>query len=224
MVEEWVITLAGSPWVFVALYAFAVIDGIFPPVPSESVVIALAALSVAGGEPNLWLLVAVAALGAFTGDQIAYQTGRHIPVRRLRVMSSRRAQRTLDWAERALTQRGAALILGARYIPVGRVAVNLTAGTVAYPRRRFVGLAGLAAVTWAGYSTLLGVGAGVWLKEHPLVAVGVGVAGGITIGLVVDAVLRRVLERRRAAAPAGAVAGGQVPHQGAPVPERQQVP
>ncbi|MCU1431132.1 MAG: hypothetical protein JWP95_237 [Actinotalea sp.] len=195
--SDWVIALAGSPWVFLALYAFATIDGFFPPIPSESVVIALAALGVATGDPNLWLVAAVAAAGAFTGDQIAYSIGRRIPVRRLRVMRGPRAQKAVDWAERALAERGAAFIISARYIPIGRVAVNMTAGTIGFSRRRFTLLAAIAAVTWATYSVVLGIGAGIWLGENPLLAVVVGVAGGMLIGVVVDAVLKRVTRGRR---------------------------
>ena len=196
-IADWVIALAESPWVFAPLYALAAIDGVFPPVPSESVVIALAALSVSTGYPNFWLLGAVAAAGAFTGDQVAYTIGRRIPARNLRFMQGPRAQRTLDWAERALAERGAAFIIAARYIPVGRVAVNMTAGAVGFSRPRFTLLAAIAAVTWSAYSVSLGIGAGVWLGHNPMLALAVGVAGGLVIGIVVDAVLKRVLRSRR---------------------------
>lgn len=190
---EWMVALAASPWVFVALYAFATIDGFFPPVPSESAVIALAALSISTGEPNLWVLGAVAAAGAFTGDQIAYSIGKRIPVRKLRFMRGPRAQRAVDWAERALADRGAAFIIAARYVPIGRVAVNMTAGAVRFPRIRFTLLAAIAAITWSIYSVMLGVGAGVWLKEHPFLAIVVGVAGGLLLGTLIDPLVKRAL-------------------------------
>jgi membrane-associated protein len=190
VLEAWALALSGSPWVFVALYLFAAVDGFFPPVPSESIVIALAALAVSTGAPNLALVMLVAAAGAFTGDQLAYQIGSKVKIRELRFMRGARGQASLDWAGRALTERGASFIIAARYIPVGRVAVNMTAGTLHYPRRRFVGLTALAAVTWALYSTAIGVGAGAWLGDHTWVAIGVGVVGGIVMGLVVDWVLR----------------------------------
>ncbi|WP_246130958.1 DedA family protein, partial [Cellulomonas aerilata] len=215
MLEDWVLALAASPLVYAALYLFATIDGFFPPIPSESVVIALAAVAMSTGAPDLWLLLAVAAAGAFTGDQIAYAIGRRVPVRRTRLLRRPRAQRTLDWAERALANRGASFIIGARYIPVGRVAVNMTAGAVGFSRRRFVGLTALAAASWAVYSVVIGVGAGFWLHDRPLVAVAVGVVAGTLIGFGVDAVLSRVQGRPRArdlgAAPA-------------PAPEREPEP
>ncbi len=191
MLEGWALALVGSPWIFVVLYLFATIDGFFPPIPSESVVIALSVLSMTDGRPNLALIMLVAAAGAWTGDQIAYQIGTKVKVRELRLLRTPRGQAAVDWAENALANRGAAFIIAARYIPVGRVAVNMTAGAVAYSRRRFMGLTAIAAVTWGAYSSLIGIGAGAWLHDHTAVAVAVGVVGGLAIGVVVDWVLRR---------------------------------
>src|SRR5659263_634100 len=98
-VSDWAVALAGTPWVFLALYAFAMIDEFFPPIPSESVIIALAALFVSSDSPDFWILGAVAAAGAFTGDQIA---GKHVPIRRLRFMQGERLQKAITWAENAL--------------------------------------------------------------------------------------------------------------------------
>ncbi|MEE6287551.1 DedA family protein [Georgenia sp. MJ173] len=190
--EEWVLALAGSPWVLLAVWALSTIDGFFPPVPSESIVIAVAVLAMTSDGVNLWLLIAAAAAGAFCGDLIAYWIGSKIPVHRLRIFQGRRGHASLAWASRALATRGTVFILSARFIPIGRVAVNMTAGAVGYSRPRFVLIAGIAAIVWGGYSTLLGMGAGVFLHDHPLVAVVVGVIGGVLLGFVVDAVLKRI--------------------------------
>jgi len=192
MLQDWSLLLVGSPWVYVVVIAFAAIDGFFPPIPSESVVISLAALAVSGGSPSLLLLVPAAALGAFLGDQIAYAIGGRVDLPRTRLFRGARGRSALRWAERSLANRGSSFILAARYIPVGRVAVNMTAGALGFPRRRFAVLTGLAGLTWAGYGTAIGVGAGVWLRDHPLLAVVVGVVVGAVVGLVLDAVLRRL--------------------------------
>lgn len=190
-IEGWIPALADSLWVYPALTLFALVDGFFPPIPSESVVIALASLSVSHGSPHLALIALAGAVGAFSGDQIAYTIGSKVDVHRLRIFRSERGRKALAWAEHALAHRGSSFILAARYIPVGRVAVNMTAGALGYPRRRFVGLTALAAVTWAGYGTAVGVGAGVWLESHPLIAVVAGVVVGTVVGIAIDWVLRR---------------------------------
>ncbi|RYV49675.1 DedA family protein [Pengzhenrongella frigida] len=204
MLNDWIVALAAAPWVYLALYAIAALDGFFPPVPSESVVIALAALSVSAGIPNLALVLFAAAAGAFTGDQLAYAIGGRLDVRRFWILRHPRGQRTIDWAEGALARRGPSFILAARYIPIGRVAVNMTAGATRYPRRRFATLTALAAVSWSLYSVAIGLTAGAWFRERPLVAVAIGVAGGLLGGLVLDRVFayrQARHQRHRAEAP-----------------------
>ncbi|MDQ2624046.1 MAG: DedA family protein [Actinomycetota bacterium] len=193
--EEWILAMAESFWVFPALYGFATIDGFFPPIPSESVVIALGSLNRSAGVPNLALVLLFAALGAFTGDQIAYQIGKKINVRHLRFMRSARAQAALDWAEHSLERRGASFIIAARYVPIGRVAVNMTAGTVGFHRPRFMALTGIAAVTWACYSTLIGIASGSLLEGRPVLAIIVGVIGGVILGVIVDRVIHWLTSR-----------------------------
>ena len=50
-------------------------------------------------------------------------------------------------------------------------------------------------VLWASYSAGMGFGAGAALHEHPLLAVVVGVAGGVLLGLLLDRVIA-VVHRR----------------------------
>ncbi|WP_163542834.1 DedA family protein [Occultella kanbiaonis] len=192
---ETVLAMAASHWVLLALFLFCTIDGFFPPVPSESVVIALASLSITGNAPSIWLILPVAALGAFCGDVIAYLIGTRVPIRRLRLFRTRRGARALAWAETALQRRGGAFILSARYIPIGRVAVNMTAGAVGFGFRRFAGFAALAAVTWSIYSVLLGFSAGAVLHDHPVIAVVVGVLVGLLMGTIIDLIMRRLFRR-----------------------------
>jgi membrane protein DedA with SNARE-associated domain len=197
VLEHWVLALAGSPWVYVVLYTFAAIDGFFPPIPSESIVIALAALSASTGSPHLAVLIPVAALGAFTGDQIAYAIGSRVDLHSVRLFRGPKGRSALAWAENALAHRGSSFILAARYIPVGRVAVNMAAGALGFPRRRFVGLTAIAGVSWAAYGTAIGVGTGEWLKGHPIIAVVVGIVVGLVVGVGIDVVLRRFVRSGR---------------------------
>jgi membrane protein DedA with SNARE-associated domain len=187
----WAEGFVATPWIFLVVYLFATVDGFFPPIPSESLVIAMAALWASTGQPNLAGIVVVATAGAFTGDQITYQAGRMTKIRRLGLIRGARAQAVLRWAEQALARRGAAFIIAARYIPVGRVAVNVIAGALRYPRRRFLVIDLVASAMWAVYSAAIGLVAGKVLGDYPLAAVVAGVGGGVVIGIVVDWVLQR---------------------------------
>src|SRR5215217_146752 len=132
-VNDFILAAAGQPWVLLLVLACCVIDGFFPPIPSESVVVGLSAVAATAGVPNPWLLMLVAALGAFSGDNIAYLIGRKVGTRRWGWMRGRRMQSAFHWAGRELRKRPASLILVARFVPIGRVAVNLTAGVTHYP-------------------------------------------------------------------------------------------
>lgn len=194
-VNDLALDLAGSPWVYLIVLAFVAVDAFFPPIPSESVIVALAAISVSDGDPNLVLLTLVSVAGALIGDNTAYGIGRRLGTERFAVLRRPKGRQLIERATEELDQRAAVLILTARYIPVGRVAVNVTAGATRFPYRRFLPLAVLAAVSWAVYSVAIGVVAGSWVKDNPLVGAGVAIVFALILGFAIDHLLAR--RRRR---------------------------
>ncbi len=199
LISDLILQAVASPWLYAAMFAVALIDGFFPPVPSETVLVAAAAVAASTGRPDLLLLGAVAAAGAAAGDNIAFAIGRRTGTTRFAWMRRPRVAGAFAWAGSALERRGAGLILGARFIPVGRVAVNLSAGALRYPWRRFAALAVCAGACWAAYSIAIGLLAGAWLKDQPLLSAGLGIVVALALGLVIDRVI--VWRARRAAAP-----------------------
>lgn len=199
-VETAVLALGASPWLLLAVLVLACLDGFFPPVPSESVVLAVAVLAVAGDVSWLYLvlLAVAAAAGAWCGDLVAHAIGATIPLERLRIFRGRRGRSALATARRALARRGSAYILIARFLPAVRVAVNITAGASGYERTRFLPVAALASLLWAGYYVVLGVTVGHLLRERPLLAVVIGITSGMLVGLLVDGARAQVLQRIRA--------------------------
>src|SRR5699024_9085090 len=137
-------SLLTSPWLFALVAVLALFDSVLPIVPAETVVIAAAAYA-ATGNPNALLLIGSAWAGALLGDVAAHHRGRGIgPVTRWlrrRKLSGPLVQR----AERELRNRGGMLILPARFIPGGRPATHVAPRVLAYPRRRCLRLAALAA-------------------------------------------------------------------------------
>ncbi len=184
-------THAAAAWVLPLVVVVAALDGLFPPVPSEAVVVGLAAIAVAAHGPNLALLAGAAAVGAFAGDNFTYALGRRGGYERLAGALGPRVLAAARSAAVALAERGAPAIVAARYVPVGRVVVNLAAGAAAFPRRRFVLLTGFGSLLWAAYSVALGAFAGRVVPGGPLVAAVVGVAAGVALGALVDRILRR---------------------------------
>ncbi|MCP2031513.1 membrane protein DedA with SNARE-associated domain [Okibacterium sp. HSC-33S16] len=190
-----------SPWVYAVLFAVVVIDGFFPPVPSEALVVAAAAIGVSTGTPHPAVVILLAALGAALGDNIAYLLGRRIGTDRFRWMRHPRMVRAFDRAASGIRRRPAALLITARYIPIGRIAVNMTAGATRFPHRRFWPLTLLAGASWAGYSVGIGLLAGHWVRDRPLLGAAIGIVLAVTLGFAIDRVTSAISRRRAARIP-----------------------
>ena len=75
---EFLLGAAEQPWIYAAVVLACLIDGFFPPVPSEALVVGMAALAATHGGHGLWLLLLAGVLGAFLGDNVAYSLGRRM--------------------------------------------------------------------------------------------------------------------------------------------------
>ena len=187
--EAWILALVESVWIYPAVFSVSFIDAVFPVVPSESIVVATASAWQSVGQPNLLLVFIAAAIGAWLGDQVTYSIGTKVDVRKIKLFRRPRVLAALDFAEQSLEKRGTLYIIAARFIPMGRVAVNLTAGALRYPRRRFTAVDALAVGIWAGWGILIGTVAATFIHDNLLLSIAVGIVGGIVLGLLVDKVL-----------------------------------
>ncbi|MCA1185158.1 MULTISPECIES: DedA family protein [unclassified Saccharopolyspora] len=188
-------TLLGSPWWYVALFSFSAIDGFFPVVPSESLVIT-AGVFAANGTTNLALVIAVSAAGAVLGDHVSYFVGRFAGAKLLRhLRTAPRRQAAFDWASGTLAERGGLILVIARYIPGGRTVTTLTAGMVGYPLYRFTCFDLLAGVSWGAYSGLIGYSGGIAFERNPILGLLFGLGLALSVTVLVEA--GRWLYRRR---------------------------
>ena len=187
-----------SPWVLLALFAFAAIDGFFPAVPSESLVVTAGVFAAANGEPSLPLVILAAGLGAFTGDHVSYLVGARAGGRLARrITPGTKRAAAFDWAGRTLAERGGTILIVCRYIPGARTAVTLTAGAVRFRLRSFSLYDGIAAGSWGLYSGLVGYIGGAAFEDDPLKGVVLGL--GLAIGVATTVEVVRHLRRRRSA-------------------------
>ncbi|PNL17438.1 DedA family protein [Micrococcus sp. FDAARGOS_333] len=193
--EEFILHAAAQWWVLPVTGLLCLLDGIVPAFPSESVLVALAAIVKDGRPFALTALWAVGAFGAFCGDNLAYLIGRTVGVDRWRWMRSKAVAGAMGMARRNLDRRGAFLLFTARFIPGGRVAVNLTAGATGYSYLRFVLLDAIACLCWSAYSILIARVTTGWL-DSPLAKVAVSLAGAFVVGLLLDRLIHLVLSRR----------------------------
>ncbi|MGP4031165.1 DedA family protein [Pseudarthrobacter sp. 1C304] len=165
-------------------------DAIFPPVPSEMVVITGGALA-ADGRANAFLVVLLAAGASWLGDMLVFQ------------LFKRRLSHVLDrwrWGRifhqsvhTAIGKAGRSTtygaIIGIRFIPGGRLATTAAAGIANVSTRGFSLCAALGGLLWAAWSVGLGYATGAatglpfWASS--LIGVGVGVLVGVGVGVVV---------------------------------------
>ena len=183
-----------SGWAYLILFLFAFLDVLVPIVPSETAVIT-AGVVAASGDLSLALIIPAAAAGAFLGDNTVYLIGRRFGGRATeRFFRGEKARQRMEWADEQLRERGGELIVIGRFIPGGRTAVALSAGTLGYRWRRFVAFDLAATLLWASYSALLGYYGGrtfesAWGLVLAL-ATAFAIAGGIEL-------VRWALRRRR---------------------------
>lgn len=191
------VAAADQPWLLIATFLMIVVDGVIPVVPSEALVMALAALD---GPPGLPLLLVVAALGAISGDNLSFAIGRVLGPGRFERLRAGRIARALDAGRRQLERRPAAVILTGRFVPVGRVAVYLAAGASGYPHHRFLPISIVGGTVWAGYMLGLGLLAASWVDGNPLFSAVVGVGLSLVLGVLADVAIRWRRARRTEAA------------------------
>jgi membrane-associated protein len=178
--------LTGSLWTYPILFGICLGDAVIPALPSETAVI-VCGIQAARGQLSLGWVIAVAALGAFAGDNASYAIGRWLgtPVV-LRFFRGEVAQRRLDWAKRFLQDRGSYVLIIARFIPGGRTATTFTSGLVHLRwMTRFAPYILIAAVLWASYGALLGYLGGRTFRNQPIYALllAFGIAAAITLGV-----------------------------------------
>jgi membrane-associated protein len=187
-----------SGWAYAILFVFAFFDALIPIVPSETAVIT-AGVVAASGDLSLGLIIPAAAAGAFLGDNTAYFIGHRFGERAAeRFLTGEKAKRRMGWAEEQLDERGGQLIVVARFIPGGRTAVTLSAGTLGYPWRRFAVFDLIATFLWASYSALLGYYGGRTFESFW------GLALALTTAFVLAGateLVRWMVKRRRKAEP-----------------------
>jgi len=185
---SWLEVASASQWTYAVVFAAAALDVFVPLVPSETLLVGAAALT-AGGELELPGVVAAAAAGAMLGDNAAYGVGRALGPGAENWLSRGRIARRAEWAERQLAQRGATVILAARFVPGGRTAAMLTAGLLAMRWRRFFAYDAFAGLIWAVYGGAIGRLGGAAFEEEPW--------KGLLLALGVAFLLALVTERVR---------------------------
>lgn len=196
-VDAFLVDAAGSAWMLPVLVAVCLIDGFFPPVPSEVVLLTAAAVTWTTSPQLIVVVVIAATVGAWIGDNVAYAIGRRMGLTPLPWMRRGRWTPIMDGVRRELHERPESILLTGRFVPVARVVVNMAAGAARLPYRRFVLLSLASAAAWACVSVLIAVLVGAFITPEPLLATTIAVTIALTGGIIVD---RTIAWRRKSAA------------------------
>ena len=143
-------------------------------------------------DQPLWLVCLVLTVAAFAGNVVGYEIGRKAGPALFRRPDSRLfKQRYVDQTVAFFDKYGARAVILARFVPVVRTFITVTAGVGRMDRRKFLGYTAIGAVLWATGITVLGY----FLGSVPFIAANLEV---ILLLIVLVSVLPAVVEVLRA--------------------------
>ncbi len=170
---------------------------VVPLAPTEAVLIGYGVLAAAGELPLGWVIV-VAAVGCVLADFLNFRIGRGLGMRALTRFNRSSGSRALvAWTAGQLADRGEAILVAIRFVPGGGIIGAILAGSLRWPRRRFVPVAVIGATVWSAYAAMLGYIGGQVVTEPALalvISLGVALAISVPAGMVIRATQRRVVE------------------------------
>lgn len=206
--EAWLLQTAGSPLTFVVVIVVLAVGVVVVFLPSESLVVAVAALLLARPDRDLRLavLVVASALGLAAGDLLLYALARRLSRRTRPALAGSglagRFRRRLEARTTTLRARFSAnpwtAMVFARLVPAGRASSDVIAADLGVPVGRFTAYSLVGGLVYGVWCVAIAALAYPLVQRHPLES---------TVGVIVLAVLLTsavgrvdtVLERRRAA-------------------------
>ncbi|MEU0563313.1 VTT domain-containing protein [Dactylosporangium sp. NPDC006015] len=215
-----VMDLVAAPGVLYAtILVLLTVDAFVPVVPAQALMIGGGILSTTG-HVQLLLLVAAGALGAVSGDLLAFLLGRRLARRDAGTPDrlTRRKPRAITLRlNEAMRKHIFLAVLLCRFVPAGRMITAIYAGRNGVSTRRFASYDVLAATLWATYGALLGHFGGEAIADSswlPLVLVAAAALLFLAGAPLLSFIGR--LRRRSAPAPALALASSGFAVAGAP--------
>ncbi len=184
-----------SGWLLPLLPLMIAVDAPFPVLPSETVLMTAVAVAFTEHDTRMLLaLFAVAVLGSAVGDLAVYGLGRTSN----RLVHGSAQGGLAAWMRRHLLARPGAALMGARFVPGGRLVSTAAAGRFGLPLRVFLPWSLASSGLWAAY--MIGVGRAIepFTGGNPVLCVVAGTVLAVLSGGAF-ALARRVLRARRTA-------------------------
>lgn len=213
--QDWMLSFVnvfGPLGIFLLIF----IEHIFPPIPSEAVLLFGGALTVTTSMTVPGTILAATA-GSLAGAAVLYSLGRAVQSQRLkRLLSGRLGRLThlrpvhVEKAERWFTRYQGRAVLICRCIPLVRSLISIPAGFANMKLLPFLSLTALGSAVWNTVLVCAGAGLGsAWETAMPYLDRYTRAAAAVLAGAVLLAIgwlLLRRYRRRKAAARAGKAA------------------
>lgn len=193
--------MSDSYWFFVIIFVIAMLDSVVPIVPSETMVIFGGVSAGLGnfdylGKFAIIPVVGLAALGAFTGDNLSYAIGHYFSEGLTkRYNRTPKGRKRLAWAHGQVHERGGELLITARFIPGGRTIVTLTCGITRQDKGWFFMWDGIATALWACYAAGLGFFFGNKFSDNHVLAFLIAFGTALSATAVLE-IIRAIHKRR----------------------------
>jgi membrane protein DedA with SNARE-associated domain len=158
-----------SVWLMPVLVVLIAADGPFPILPTETLLMSAWVLAV--GEQDVLTVIAlflVAVVGSVFGDLAVFGLGRTST--RVLGRAAHAPSGLATWVRHHMLSRPGRALIGARFVPAGRLVSTAAAGRVGLPVRRFVPWSTASSTVWAVYMLVVGLVLGPLTGGNPLLA------------------------------------------------------
>lgn len=189
--QDYVIGLVGSPWLYPVFGFFLAVSAAVPPIPSSALIVALGAVNAHSGAPHLALVLLAGTLGSVVGDHVMYLLGMRSGFTQWPLLRSPTNQVRISRLSDRLAERSLLFAVIARFIPLGRTLIALVSGGERVDVRQWLGLTTAAGAIWTGYSLAFGWLTARWLPLPMWAAVAIAVGGSLVIGAVTSRIADR---------------------------------
>lgn len=185
-----------SVWLLPGLVLMIAVDGPVPMLPSETLLMSAGASAFAAHSVLAVTGLFVAALvGSMLGDLAVFWLGRS---------SNKILPRAADsdsgighWVRANIFRRPVVALVGARFVPGGRLVSTAAAGRLGLPIRRFLFGSAVSSAVWSAYMLVVGLALGPMTGGNPLLCILAGAvmavltAGAFAIGSRIRTAIRR---------------------------------
>lgn len=176
-------------WVYAVGALFVTVSALIPPVPSTTLFVALGALAANSDSLSPLLLGVAMLIGALAGDVATYALALRFDVVHWRILSGRRWQAALAAARSRLRDHDLPLVMTSRFIPLGRLTLNVGSALVPHPWGVFFRNSLIAGVIWSAYSVGVGVLSGLWEELDTEFAVLLAIVVSLVLGRAISTVI-----------------------------------